>query len=448
MTTLRTVSVVALVLALAAGACTSGDDAASATTALNARFDAAGVPATTAAFAATESPAEDIDGTGRAVATSGLGTGAVTSAVLQTSATGRDIIFTADITVAVTDVAVASDAAARQIAALGGFVFGQRTTGSPEPTSVFTFKVFPEDFQEALRRLGDLGELRTQNISTDDVTERIVDLESRINTAEASVQRLQELLDEAGDITTIAQLENQLLERETQLETLRGQLRTLDDQVALATIVLTLTEALSRPAVELSLSAYPGADDAGQSCPGDFGGLAVDEGSEATLCLAITNVGDTSLSDFELSAPILDLDLGDFTVVVGSIDGALVPGDSILLATEVEVERDIRPRPRVTAVPLDADGNPLAGRSVSDTDSYVLDAVDPGGVPTFGEGLAASVDFLQRIGLVAILLVGVTLPFVWIPIVAWAGWRVVRRRRHDTVDVGQPTSEEELVPTG
>ena len=186
----------------------------------------------------------------------GLGTGGVTTAVLHTSNVGRDIIFTAELTVAVTDVAGAEEEATRLIRGLGGFLFGQRTVGSPEPLSVLTFKVAPEDFQEALRRLGSLGEIRTQHVTADDVTERIVDLESRINTATASVERLRELLENATDIKSIVELENELLVRETQLETLRGQLRTLQDQVALATIVLTLTEAASRPAIELSVTAF------------------------------------------------------------------------------------------------------------------------------------------------------------------------------------------------
>jgi len=87
---------------------------------------------------------------------------------------GREIIFTADLTVAVPDVAAAGAEAIRRVEALGGIVYGQQTTSSPDPVSILTFKVFPEDFQTAFQRLGDIGEVRSQNVSADDVTERVV----------------------------------------------------------------------------------------------------------------------------------------------------------------------------------------------------------------------------------------------------------------------------------
>ncbi len=207
------------VLALVAAACTSGS---------NDSFEEAGgkfigdaFPATTAAASSTGERISEPPG----VNADELGTAGITPVALQTSIVGRDIIFTADLTVAVTDVAGAVEEATRLIQGLGGFLFGQRTVGSPEPVSVLTFKVEPDDFQEALSRLGSIGEIRTQNVSASDVTERIVDLESRINTATASVERLRGFLEDATDIKSIVELENELLARETQLETFRGQLR-------------------------------------------------------------------------------------------------------------------------------------------------------------------------------------------------------------------------------
>ena len=60
---------------------------------------------------------------------------------------------------------------------------------------------------------------------------------------------------------TITELETQLLHRETDLETMRGALRTLQDRVDLATIYVTLTEALSAPALQFEVTGFPGHDD-------------------------------------------------------------------------------------------------------------------------------------------------------------------------------------------
>lgn len=354
---------------------------------------------------------------------SSLGDGGVTPVALPAQI-GRDIIFTADMTVAVPDVGEAGEQATREIQQLGGFLFGQRTTGSPHPSSVLTFKIQPDDFQAALDALGSIGELRDQNVAASDVTERIVDLESRIQTATASVERLRGLLAQATDIEAIVELESELLVRETELETLRGSLRTLEDQVSLATIVLTLTEAEANPALAVTLTAYP-SHDSGASCPGraDF---EVETGAEATVCLEIVNTGDTWLTDFEVRDPVLDVELDDLVVVFGEPSAALEPGDSLILAAEVTPERDLRTQTTVTATAVDEDGNELGSRPVSQTESLFVNAVDPGGIPSFAEGLAASWDLLVKFGQAVVLVLGALIPFFWVPLLAYLVWRMRR----------------------
>lgn len=388
-------------------------------------------PETTAAQAATTTTvaAEDREAPGAGTDANQLGTGGIVPAVFQPADLGRDIIFTADLTVAVTDVATAGEEATRIIQRLGGFLFGQRTTGSPQPVSVLTFKVLPEDFQEALDQLGSIGEIRTQNVSASDVTERIVDLQSRINTAEASVERLRALLAEATQITTIVELENELLQRETQLETLRGQLRTLEDQVALATIVLTITEAAARPAVALGVTAYRGHDD-GIACPGSSG-LTVDQTDEVTVCFEITNTGDTLLKDFELRDPVLDLAVQDLIVLFGDLGATIEPGESIVVALETVAERSIRTQTTVTATPVDEDGNPLTGRTAANTVTTFIQAVSPGGIPSFSEGLSASWELLVNFVRLLIVFAGAIIPFIWVPLAVWFVWRLVKRRREE-----------------
>ncbi len=356
-----------------------------------------------------------------------LGNGGVEPVVFQLSDLGRDIIFTAELTIAVNDVAAAGDEATRHIQSLGGFIFGQRTTGAPEPRTILTFKVQPEDFHTALDRLGTIGELRSQNVTADDVTERVVDLESRIETAAASVERLRGLLAEAMDIKAIVELESELLTRETELETLRGSLRTLQGQVALATIVLTLTEAAANPALDVAITAYPAHHDDGASCPGDEG-LTVDQGTDTTVCFELVNVGDTWLTDFELRDPVLDVEIDDLIIVFGDPSQAIEPGETIVLAAEILPSRDLRARTTVTAIPVSEDGSVLPGRPASTTVTAFIGAADPGGIPTFSEGLQASWDLLVSLGELFVLIIGAFVPFIWVPVMLWALLRLWRRR--------------------
>ena len=116
------------------------------------------------------------------------------------SAFGRDVIYRAWVSVEAADVASATREAIAIVQGLGGFVFGQQTRAKPSPYSEIVFKVLPEDFSVALSRLSQVGELVDQQISADDVTERIVDLQSQIITAEASVGRLRSFLETATDL--------------------------------------------------------------------------------------------------------------------------------------------------------------------------------------------------------------------------------------------------------
>lgn len=415
-TTMRVLAaVVAGTLVLAACGSSSDDSAEPAA-------DFSSPDTTSAAAATTLAPRSDREGDEGA----GLGSGGLGQPAQQAVAIARDIIFTAELTVSVDNVAEASDQAIAIIDGFRGFLFGQRAVSEPEPTNVLVFKVPPNRFQEALAALGDVGEIRNQTVSADDVTERIVDLESRISTAETSVERLRVLLEGAETVKIITELEDQLLERETSLEQMRGQLRTLEGQVSLATITIAITESVARPAIDVQPTAYLGFDDDGTSCPGDAG-IRVVEGERITFCLEIINIGDTSLTEIEVRDVVIGREMDDFILVFGDLDVPLEPGQSVVLATELEIERTLRSQTRVTATPLNEDGTMLEGRSVANTSTINLVSEDPGGIPGFSEGLSKSWDVLVNGIKLVILGIGALIPFIWvIPLV----WLYLRWRRN------------------
>lgn len=363
-----------------------------------------------------------------------FGDGATTPVVFQASPPGRDIIFTADIRVAVPDVGAASAEAGRVVALAGGFLFGQETTGGLESVSILTFKVDPDRFHEVLNDLSSIGEVRTQNVTATDVTDRVVDLRSQIATSAASVERLRALLAEATDIKEVVALEAELVARETQLESLRGRLRTLEDQVALATIVMTITRDASNPEIDLVVTALSSVGDSGPGCPGEYEALHIEIGDRVTLCYEVTNIGDTLLRDFELRDPVLDQEIGDMTLVYGDLDEPLEPGASLMLATEVLVERDLRIQSTITAQPVNDDGTAIDGAPATRTSIFFLEAFDPGGIPTFVDGLQTSWEWLLGLGQIVLLLAGALLPFIWVPAGLYFLWRLVVRSRNRTAE--------------
>lgn len=411
-------------LALLLGACTGDDDASGTTAAFGESYgevtSTAAATTTTAARGRT-----DIDET----PSGEPGTDAEETATLTAVGLGRMIIFTATIEVEVDDITAANAEVQNAISGLGGILFGQETTTGDHPRSVLTIKVPPENFDRALDRLGGIGELISQTVFADDVTERVVDIESRIGTNEASVLRLRALLETAPGIEEVVALEAELLRRETDLEVLRGQLRTLEDQVALATIVLILTEPtpdVAEPAIEIVQTVALG-HDAGATCPGSDE-VEIDEGEPITVCFAVTNTGDTALIEIEVRDSGLGLDSDDVIVVEGDLTVALAPGERIILAYETEADFDRFVSPSVSAVAVDEDGEPLFLDIAEDIEPVSLRVIEDTSLPGFTDSLATAWDGMQWLFGVAVIVAGAAVPFLWVPLVLAGVWWWKKRR--------------------
>ncbi len=325
----------------------------------------------------------------------------------------RTVIRRATMHLQVENVLAASNEATILIESFGGFVFGQETSIEGEARSSLTFKVDPEDFQKVLNELSALGFLRGQTVTADDVTGRVVDLDSQIRTKEESVNVLRGFLSQANDVATITTMESSLHERETELELLRGQLRTIQAQAALATITVVFTEKVPGPVLEVDVTAY-GGHDGGTTCDGDDD-LTTDEDDLVTLCYRLSNTGDTYLSDFSLRDGQMKLDQDDFLEVKeGSLDKPLAPGDHLTLYVEVMADPDrVAVLGQVGAVPTDELGNSLDIEGIGGRDELRLIVNRDESVPTFSDGLSKSWDALKYVITVLVLLAGVALP--WIP---------------------------------
>ena len=351
---------------------------------------------------------------------------------------GRDIVYRATITVEVDDVAAASQEAVAIVQGLGGIVFAQTTRTEPQPVAEMTFKVRPGDFASALERLAGVGELVDQSISADDVTARIVDLESRITTAEVSVVRLRKLLEEAAELEDVAKLERELLDRETTLETLRGQLRTLRNQVDLATITLTIYQSpdvLPDAAIVVTASVSDNVDD---RCLGNQH-VTVEPDATVYFCLEVENVGASALTDVEISPENVGIDVDSFTVLEGSFDRIESGGLLVAWLSEPVVEgrlagrlatRGLEIGLTVEAVPVDAQGVVL--EQVSGDTSLWVEVVEEGSWPGFFDSVINGAGALRAIVSVVLIVFGVLVPFlpIFAGVIALIWWR--RRRNRST----------------
>ena len=97
-------------------------------------------------------------------------------------------------------------------------------------------------FSRALADAGKLGEVRNQQIQTQDVTEEYVDLEARIANSEAHVRALLALLAKAKTVDEILQVQQVLTGAQQQLEELKGRQRYLDEHTSFSTLALNIYE--------------------------------------------------------------------------------------------------------------------------------------------------------------------------------------------------------------
>ncbi|TKA06456.1 DUF4349 domain-containing protein [Actinacidiphila oryziradicis] len=187
-----------------------------------------------------------------AAGTAGAGsTGSGTKTDSKTSSLAQSyIVRTATLTVQANNVADALAQARTLVAGAGGYVGDENTSLDSKGLqhSRLQLRVPPDTYDRVLGDLAGLGRLLGRTVSAQDVTEQVVDVQSRIKTQQASVARVRELMNRATKISDIVSLEGQLSTREADLESLQAQQASLKERTGMATVTLVLTEPAAKPA--------------------------------------------------------------------------------------------------------------------------------------------------------------------------------------------------------
>jgi hypothetical protein len=241
---------IGLALALTLAACTgeakrsSGGFAATAPSPAQTSAAAAGAAVAPAASAAPAMPPGSPAGGANQAPT---GKNALAAQPLLAN---RDIIYTADITIRTDNI----DDAVRQVEARaaesGGVVYAEQvdlTSKDPNnpgnASATITLKVPPENLRQTVDAIGKIGTQVSRTEGSDDVTEKVVDINARIDAARVSIARLTELLNHQGTVADLLNVENQLSQRDSDLESLEQQQKSLAAQTKSATITVHLQAA-------------------------------------------------------------------------------------------------------------------------------------------------------------------------------------------------------------
>lgn len=153
----------------------------------------------------------------------------------------RMVISTGSISVEV-EVVQASVQGVQAIAeGLGGFVEQLSSFGVDDrQRASMTIRVPQAEFTTALERIRLLGDVQSENIGSDDVSEQFIDLEARLKSSLRQEESLLSLLGRAQNVSDILTIEREHSRVRSDIERFQGQLNFLERRVDLSTIYIEL----------------------------------------------------------------------------------------------------------------------------------------------------------------------------------------------------------------
>ena len=239
----RTLAIVALAVLLLAAGCVGSapldDDA-----------DSESVGEQPEAERAADVDAEDatVDSNGETFAT----TASTDSASIPQPAPDRDLIFTGSVELEV-DSYEAADGEIRTIVAdHDGFVSDSARQAHERDNQTWTtgelvVRVPSDSFDEAVDEIGDVGEVQSVSTESEDVTEQLVDIEARLENLRAERDQYRQLYEEANETEDVLAVHERLSATQEEIERLEARQRSLEQQVAYATISVSLAEPTPEP---------------------------------------------------------------------------------------------------------------------------------------------------------------------------------------------------------
>ena len=162
----------------------------------------------------------------------------------RTVVTVRSVIKTGDIAVTAKDLDAARAKVDGLLVSLGGTIDSERSTHDRHgdlKRSTLVLRVPVDKFDTAMTELADLGKVRHSDAAAKDVTTQVIDVDERVQTLQNSLDRLQSYQRKAANLEDLIRFEQQITQRESELQSLKAQQDYLADQTSMSTISLYLS---------------------------------------------------------------------------------------------------------------------------------------------------------------------------------------------------------------
>ena len=172
---------------------------------------------------------------------------------------GRKFIITENLDAEAEDLDAALAAVTEKLTALDGYIESQRVyngsmyAGSRYRYADLTLRIPVEKLAEFTAAVDSLSNVVSSSRNNEDLTLQYVDTESRVKALETERDRLLELMEQAETMSDLLEIESRLTEVRGELERYASQLKVLDNQIDYATVNLSLSEVTEyTPVVEKS----------------------------------------------------------------------------------------------------------------------------------------------------------------------------------------------------
>jgi hypothetical protein len=152
---------------------------------------------------------------------------------------GRALIKTAAVSLRSSDVSSVRAKIDQLVTRDGGYIASEDTSTDKaglEVSSHIEIAVPAGDFNQALDEVSTFGKAVSTSSSSQDVTARVVDVDSRVKSAHDSIAQLRLLFSRATKLGDVIALENELSQREADLEALQSEQRDLAAHTNMSTI--------------------------------------------------------------------------------------------------------------------------------------------------------------------------------------------------------------------
>lgn len=159
----------------------------------------------------------------------------------------RMVVKNADLAIVVKNPEASMTAIAQLAQTMGGFVVSSnlyqsyKSDGTPVPEASVTIRVSADKLDEALAAIKkDAVEVRSENVSGQDVTSEYVDLASQLKNLEAAEKQLMEIMSKAEKTEDVLNVFNQLTSIRGQIESIKGQMKYYEESAALSAVSVRL----------------------------------------------------------------------------------------------------------------------------------------------------------------------------------------------------------------